>query len=60
MLAVCEIVGRAFGQVRKGTPASKALAQARASTGKIFDRLPPEEWDLVLRLAEWLVSRIAA
>jgi tetratricopeptide (TPR) repeat protein len=60
MLAVCEIVGRAFGQVRKGTLPAKALAQARANTGKIFDRLPPEEWDLVLRLAAWLVSRIAA
>jgi tetratricopeptide (TPR) repeat protein len=60
MLAVCEIVGRAFGKVRSGTPAKEALADARESARGIFDRLPPQEWDLVLRLAEWLVSRIAA
>jgi hypothetical protein len=57
MLAVCEIVGRGFGAVRAGTPAEKALAKARAAAGKFF-RLPPQEWDVVLRLAAWLVDRI--
>jgi hypothetical protein len=56
---VCEITGRAFGAVRAGTPAPKALSKARASAAAFFDRLPPQEWDVVLRLAAWLVSRIA-
>jgi tetratricopeptide (TPR) repeat protein len=60
MLAVFEIVGRAFGAVRAGTPAPKAHARARASAGRFLDRLPPQEWDVVLRFAAWLVSRIAA
>jgi tetratricopeptide (TPR) repeat protein len=59
MLAVCELVGRGFGAVRAGTPPREALSQARAGAARFFDRLPPHEWDLVLRLAEWLVGRIA-
>jgi tetratricopeptide (TPR) repeat protein len=58
VLIVCEIVGRAFGRVRTGTPAQEALTEARTSAAAIFDRL--QEWGIVLRLAEWLVSRIAA
>jgi tetratricopeptide (TPR) repeat protein len=60
MLAVCEIVGRAFGAVRAGAPAEQALANARRSAGRFFDRLPRQEWDIPLRLAAWLVGRIVA
>jgi tetratricopeptide (TPR) repeat protein len=59
MLAVCEIVGRAFGAVRAGTPPQKARSQARASAGRFLDRVPPQERDVILRLVAWLVECIA-
>jgi hypothetical protein len=59
MLALCEIVGRGFGSVRAGTSPDQALRRARTQAAKLFDRLPPQEWDVVMRLGEWLVGRIA-
>lgn len=58
MLAMCEIVGRAFGAVRGGMPPPEAHARARAETARFFRRVPPNEWDVVLRLLDWLVDRI--
>ncbi len=59
MLVMCEIVGRAFGAVRAGTPPQKARARAREETAPFFSRAP-NEWDVVLRLLDWLVERIGA
>jgi tetratricopeptide (TPR) repeat protein len=60
MLALCEIVGLGFGSRRAGATPKQALRRARAHAGKLLDSLPPQEWDLVLRLADWLVGRIGA
>jgi predicted ATPase/DNA-binding winged helix-turn-helix (wHTH) protein len=60
MLALCEIVGRGFGSVRAGAPPKQAESRARDGAAKLFDRLPPQEWDVIMRLGEWLVGRIAA
>jgi hypothetical protein len=58
MLALCEIVGVGFASRRAGTTAKQALRRARAHTAKLLDGVPAQEWDVVLRLADWLVGRI--
>lgn len=58
MLAACETVGRAFFAARAGDAAS-AHAEARRQTERLFHR-PPHEWDVVLRLLDWLIDRIAS
>lgn len=60
MLAICEIVGRAAGDVRRGATPKEAHLRARGMAARFFERVPPQEWDVVLRLADWLVDRIAA
>lgn len=59
MLAGCEIIGRAFGAVRSGASRQKTHADTRARTAAFFDVVPRHEWDVVLRLLDWLIDRIA-
>ena len=58
MLRLCEIVGSGFGARRAGATPKQALRRARADAADLLDRLPPQEWDVVMRLADWLVGRI--
>ncbi|APR87429.1 Adenylate cyclase [Minicystis rosea] len=59
MLAVCEIAGRGLGSVRAGAPPRDAHARARAETARFFHRTPPHEWDVVLRILDWMVEHVA-
>ncbi len=57
LLAACEPLGRAFAAVRTGELPAKASAAARARLEQVFAK-PPHEWDVVLRLIDWLLSSI--
>ncbi len=58
MLAACEAVGRGYGSIRAGVPAERAHRETRALTARFFTQ-EPHEWDVVLRLLDWLIDRIA-
>jgi len=59
MLAVCEIAGRGFAAIFNGEPRSDVVERARREAAPIFERVPTHEWDVVLRLADWLIGSLA-
>ena len=59
MLAACAPVGRGFGAVRSGELPARAHETARRETARFFVR-PPNEWDVVMRLLDWLIDSIAS
>jgi hypothetical protein len=56
---VCEVVGRAFGAVRAGASPAEEHRRVRARCGHFFERVPPHEWDVVLRLLDWVLDRVS-
>jgi predicted ATPase/tetratricopeptide (TPR) repeat protein len=58
MLAGCEIVGRALASIAAGRRAADARAEARAKVTLLLEPIPSNEWNVVLRLLDWLVGCI--
>jgi predicted ATPase/DNA-binding winged helix-turn-helix (wHTH) protein len=58
MLVVCDAAGRGFAAVAAGASPSETERRLRAETARFFERVPQNEWDLVLRFLDWLVGRV--
>ncbi len=60
MLLGCEVVGRALAFRLAGTPAEKAYGDARQRMTELLRAIPTNEWNVVLRLLDWLVTCVRA
>ncbi|NUO53942.1 MAG: AAA family ATPase [Polyangiaceae bacterium] len=56
MLVGCEVVGRALASILAGAPAAEAHDKARTQMTRLLERIPANEWNVVLRLLDWLVT----
>jgi DNA-binding winged helix-turn-helix (wHTH) protein/tetratricopeptide (TPR) repeat protein len=60
MLEVCAIVGEGFAAIARGEPRAAVLARARRDAAPIFEGVARLEWDVVLRLSEWLIESLGS